>query len=114
MKNIYLGIALVVSIMLVVPLFAQSVPRDATSATGKTTFTNIAVVGLSTPGVPGYIEMYTSQGKKAWLYLDDNYILRVVSGPVLITTDSPSTSPPTIHWQNVGITVGLQRARHAE
>lgn len=90
--------------------FAQA-PRDGTSSEGKSTFTNIAVRGLSNngtnqttnPGTPSYIEMTNAYGKVFYLYVDSTGTLTIASEIAV----GYAASPATANWrdasgQNVG------------
>ena len=104
------------TILLMVSFSLAQTPREGTSSEGKTTFTNIAVVGLdNTPsgtidgfrvvGTPSYIEMVSSAGSTYYLYIGTDGRLRLAS-PVSVGV---SASPATVGWANSsGVIVGLQ------
>ena len=77
--------------------FAQT-PRQPTSSEGKTTFTNIAVVGLNDngadglvdTGLPGYIEMTSTKGDVFYLYIGYDGDLRIASEVAVGLSASPS------------------------
>jgi len=94
-----------VLLMVSFSLVLAQTPRQPTSSEGKTTFTNIAVVGLDVSGVPGYIEMVSSAGETYYLYIDDTGNLNVASAQ----TVGSGASPQTTDWNNYGTTVGEQQ-----
>ena len=109
----YLALFVVVAVLLMIDFsFAQS-PRGGTDSEGKTSFTNIAVVGIdkngtngtTNPGLPGYIEMVSTGGSTYYLYI--NY-----SGRLCIASDvavGSGASPSIIGWTNAsGVIVGNQ------
>ncbi|MBM4240576.1 MAG: hypothetical protein FJ150_02725 [Euryarchaeota archaeon] len=93
---------IVVSLMVTFS-FAQT-SREGTSSEGKTTFTNIAVVGLNkdgtddsiTTGVPGYIEMVSSTGSKFYLWIGADSKLHIASQ----TEVGYLASPATVGWSD--------------
>ena len=78
--------------------------RQLTSSEGKTTFTNIAVVGLNkngtngttSQGLPGYIEMTSTSGSVFYLYIGSDGVLRIASEAAV----GDLASPATIGWGN--------------
>jgi len=108
-RAFYFITALSLTLLMTAPLLAQS-PRQPTSSEGKTTFTNIAVVGLEATGVPSYIEMVDSLG--------DTYYLYVSQGRLRIASDvaaGSAASPSMTTWSKfstgkveVGVLVGGQ------
>ena len=93
--------------------FAQE-PRQPTSSLGKTTVTNIAVVGINNdgddatinPGTPGYIEMTSCAGNVYYLYIDYDGLLRIASEEAV----GHLASPATVSWGGAtsGVVVGIQ------
>jgi len=88
--------------------FAQT-PRGSNQvrSEGKSRYTNLAVTGLDVTGVPGYIELMSSSGRRGYLYLDDSFRLRLASDA---TVSNSAASPQTTDWSNAGIVVGEQAA----
>ena len=87
MRKLGLAVSVISIILLMVsPSFAQT-PRNPLPSEGKSTFTNIAVVGLNkdgtsavvNPGVPGYIEMTSTAGDVFYIYIDNDGVLRIAS-----------------------------------
>ncbi|GAF67476.1 unnamed protein product, partial [marine sediment metagenome] len=89
--------------------------REGTPSEGKTTFTNIAVVGLekdgttiiATPGVPGYIEMTSCNGNVYYLYIDYEGYLCLASEEIV----GHGASPAVLDWAGrlgSGVVVGTQ------
>ncbi len=102
MRKLGLAVSVISIILLMVsPSFAQT-PRQPTSSEGKSTFTNIAVVGLNkdgtsavaNPGVPGYIEMTSTAGNVFYIYIDNDGVLRIASDVVI----GLGASPNTVSW----------------
>src|SRR3990167_6289436 len=87
MKKISIVLILVMATLLMVTFSFAQESRQPTSSEGKTTFTNISVVGLNkngsdgvvNQGLPGYIEMISSAGNVYYLYIDSNGSLKVAS-----------------------------------
>ena len=83
--------------------FAQA-SRDGTSSEGKTTFTNIAVVGLekdgtdgtTTTGDPGYIEMTSSTGTVFYIWIGSDSRLHIASESAV----GYLASPATVGWSD--------------
>ena len=105
---------LAISALLMVSLsFAESPPREGTPSEGKTTFANIAVVGLgldglngtTNTGTPGYIEMINGKGYIYYLFIDSLGVLRVASAPNV----GFQASPAIVGWSDAsGRVVGSQ------
>lgn len=98
-------VIMVISIVLLMAdfsLISAQTPREGTSSEGKTTFTNIAVVGLGidgsnatvAPGLPGYIEIVSTKGDKFYLYIGYDGKLRCASEVAV----GLSASPTILGW----------------
>lgn len=93
--------------------FADESTRAGTDSAGKTTFGNIAVVGLNNTGsnaatitgTPGYLEMTNGSGSVYYLWIS-------TTGKLMIATDvavGTAASPNTVGWaDSSGIVVGGQ------
>ena len=101
------------TILLMVSFSLAQTPREGKSSEGKSTFTNIAVVGLdkngtdgiTNPGLPGYIEMTNTAGKVFYLYIGYDGKLHLASETAVGTNASPSI----ISWRDAsGVVVGAQ------
>ena len=100
-------------LLMVTSSFAQY--REGTTSEAKTSFTNIAVVGLDkdgtdatrNPGVPGYIEMTSTKGSVYYLFIDYDGTLRIASDIVIGQGASPSITAWT---SSSGVVVGDQTA----
>lgn len=101
--------------LLIVNFSLAQEPRQPTSSEGKTTFTNIAVVGLnkdgsSNPnnqGLPGYIQMTSTTGGVFYLYIGSDGKLRQASQIAVGYLASPSM----VGWGDASAPlVGLQSA----
>ena len=104
----------VIAILLAVGISFAQTPREGTSSEGKSTFTNIAVVGLEkdgtdgsrTTGLPGYIEMISAKGERFYLYLGYDGNLRIASDLEI----GFLASPALVGWSDAsGVIVGNQK-----
>ena len=111
MRKIFL-LVLVATLLIVNFSFAQG-SRQPTSSEGKTTFTNLAVVGLNkdgstnpaNQGLPGYIEMTTSAGTVFYLFVDQSGRLKIASDIAV----GYLASPAIVGWRDAsGSVVGAQ------
>ena len=117
MRKFCFSVLVVSTILLMVSFSLAQTPREGTSSEGKTTFTNIAVVGLSkdgtdgliNPGVPGYIEMVNTAGSKYYIFIGYDGKLRIASGVVM----GLGASPNTVAWSDAAssVVVGTQTAQ---
>lgn len=114
MKKLCFIMAVFLSILLLMVSFSLAqTPREGKTSEGKTTFTNIAVVGLGkdgsdgkfAPGLPGYIEMVSTKGDIFYLYIGYDGNLRITSEVII----GLGASPTIISWGDAtGPIVGSQ------
>lgn len=113
MRKFCFLILVVSTILLMVSFSLAQTPREGKSSEGKTTFTNIAVVGLDksgttgiiNPGLPGYIEMINTAGNVFYLYIGYDGKLHIASEQAVGTGASPSI----VSWgDGSGAVVGAQ------
>lgn len=111
-KLCFLFLVSSIILLAIAPLFAQG-SRDGTPSEGKTTFTNIAVVGLNNDGTngstltgtPSYIEMINGKGTRYYLFVDSLGALRIGSD----TKVGYLASPAMVGWSDAsGTVVGAQ------
>ena len=105
---------LVVSIILLMVSFSfAQTPREGKSSEGKSTFTNIAVVGLdkngtnavTNPGLPGYIEMANTAGNTYYVFIGHDGKLRMASDVAM----GRDASPNLVSWADASsVVVGAQ------
>jgi hypothetical protein len=101
----YAFAVVVLSILLMAGISFAQMPRNNTvSVDGKTSFTNVAAVGVEVDGVPGYLELTSSAGRVFYLYIDDGDFVKIASA---IQVGS-GASPQVTDWSNQGIRVGSQ------
>lgn len=113
MRKICFSLVVLSMILLMVSLsFAQG-SRGATKSEGKTSFTDIAVVGLARDGtdglvdtgVPGYIEMTNTAGNVYYFYVGYDGKLRISTEVVV----GWLASPAIVGWSDAsGTIVGAQ------
>lgn len=115
MKKICFGVIVLSTILLMVSLSFAQTPRQPTSSDSKSTFGNIAVMGLDSDGsdgyyvtgVPAYIEMTSSAGSVYYLYVGYDGGLRIASDVVI----GLGASPTTAGWSDAsGVLVGTQHS----
>lgn len=116
MRKFCLSILAVSIILLMVSLSIAQSPRQPTSSEGKTTFTNIAVTGLDATGVPGYIELMSTDGStRYYLYVNSSAVLMIASEISVGLDASPQTvtwiTGRTGHYGEVGVPVSRQWSR---
>lgn len=93
---------LLATILMVGIAFAAETPREGTPAEGKSTFTNVAVVGINENGVPGYIEFTCPDPTlgtpyRWYLYVTSSGQVYIASSTTLSTTNVEG-KPPTSDW----------------
>lgn len=99
----YAVFAFCITLLTVGIAFAQT-PREGKSSEGKTTFTNMAVVGLdkngtngsTNPGLPGYVEMVSTKGDTFYLYIGYDGKLRCASEVAV----GFGASPSIVSWRD--------------
>ena len=113
MRKICFSLVVLSIILLMVSASFANPPRQPTSSSGKTGFTNIAVRGLgldgthaiSYPGTPGYIEMTSTKGDVYYLYIGYDGDLRLASAETI----GIFASPAIVGWSDAsGTVVGTQ------
>ena len=113
MRKFCFWISIISIILLMVSFSLAQTPREGKSSEGKTTFTNIAVVGLNkdgadasiNPGLPGYIEMVSSAGSTYYLWIGYDGSLHIASEVII----GYAASPTTVSWRDgSGPRVGSQ------
>lgn len=114
MRKLSVSLLLICVFLLMAKVSLAQSPRQPTSSEGKTTFTNIAIVGLNNDGTnditahgtPAYIEMTSAKGDIFYLYIDYNGILRIASEVAV----GYGASPATVSWASAasGVPVATQ------
>lgn len=114
MRKFCFSVLAISMILLMVSFSLAQTPREGTSSEGKTTFTNIAVIGLNkngtdgatNPGLPGYIEMTNTAGSIYYLFIGYDGKLRIASDRAV----GMNASPNIVSWADTAssVVVGAQ------
>lgn len=113
MRKLCFSLLVICIVLLMVSFSFAYTPREGTPSEGKTTLTNLAVVGLENDGAdalaqygtPSYIEMTNTAGVVYYIYIGYDGELRMASEAAVGFLASPST----VGWSDAsGVIVGDQ------